>query len=55
MVFNRQKNQVDSKDGSAADKVSTLKVAPNILKFTNNTGEQAVIEILVEQDVTPTP
>ncbi len=35
--------------------VSILDNDPNILKFTNNTGEQAAIEILVGRDATPTP
>lgn len=33
--------------------VSTLGIAPKIFKFTNNSGEQAVIEILVGRDATP--
>ncbi|MDJ0675857.1 MAG: hypothetical protein QNJ36_10825 [Calothrix sp. MO_167.B42] len=35
--------------------VSILEKDPNILKFTNNTGEQAAIEILVGRDATPDP
>ncbi len=33
--------------------VSTLTVAPKIFKFTNSSGEQAAIEILVGRDATP--
>lgn len=35
--------------------VSALKVAPKTLKFTNNSGQQAAIGILVGRDATPAP
>ncbi|NJM61328.1 MAG: hypothetical protein HC849_15805 [Oscillatoriales cyanobacterium RU_3_3] len=35
--------------------VSALGVAPKILKFTNNSGQQAAIGILVGRDATPAP
>jgi len=35
--------------------VSALGVAPKTLKFTNNSGKQAAIGILVGRDATPAP